>query len=134
MTNDPRAKRLQDEAKFNLVRAHAYVTYDGKCAFCGCDLIDTPEHFALGTIDHLLPKSEYPELADLEINHVLSCFTCNQLKDGFHGLRKDEDPEKALHEGREELLERSRAHLAKVRPKWETEWNTARQILRGGEG
>ncbi len=131
MTNDPRAKQLKDEANFNPVRAHAYVTYDGKCAFCGCDLIDTPEHYALGTIDHLLPKGEYPELADLEVNHVLSCFTCNQLKDGYHGLQKGEDPEKTLHEGREELLRRARAHLDQKRPRWETEWSTARRILRG---
>jgi hypothetical protein len=43
--------------------------------------------------DHLLPKSDYPDLAEAEWNMVLSCEACNKIKHVY-------DPGK--HAGRDE--------------------------------
>ena len=42
------------------------------CPFCGRDQV--------GTLDHYLPKSRYPELSVLGANLVPACETCNRLK------------------------------------------------------
>jgi hypothetical protein len=127
---DPRVKRLEDEAGFSPRQARAYVESEGRCGFCGCDLIDTPERYAMGTIDHLLPRSSYPDFEDHTDNHVLACLRCNGLKSGFCGLRHGEDPLDMITKRKRALVERAREHLDALRPRVDDEWRTVCDIIR----
>jgi hypothetical protein len=133
MTTDPRIKLLESEVHFSPLHAHAYVEFEGHCGFCGCDLIATPEQYALGTIDHLLPRSKYPDFEDHRDNHVLACLGCNGLKSGYCPLKSGEDPAEALEQRKEILIKRTREYLATARPRVDGEWCRARDILRGEE-
>src|SRR6185437_4963984 len=57
------------------------IRHNGRCEYCGFDLLSRQGicyHF--WCIDHLLPQSKYPELADHPENKVLSCKACNSVK------------------------------------------------------
>lgn len=52
-----------------------------KCAYCDCNLLSSRDAAYFGWCnEHILPKSQYPALADSEWNTVLACRPCNQLK------------------------------------------------------
>jgi len=127
---DPRIKRLEKEAHFSPLHAHAYVESEGNCVFCGFDLIDTPQRYSMGTIDHLLPRSRYEHLADHKANHVLSCLRCNGLKSGFCGLEPGEDAEDMLEHHRDVLISRAVSYLEAAVPRLNGEWSQAKEILR----
>jgi 5-methylcytosine-specific restriction endonuclease McrA len=40
-----------------------------------------PKEFSTANVDHLLPKSQYPDLAFDETNFFLVCFDCHNLKE-----------------------------------------------------
>lgn len=57
----------------------------GSCPVCGRD--------ALGTLDHYLPKNDFPEFSFLSKNLVPSCDRCNNLKnDSYKGTVASERP------------------------------------------
>ncbi|KPK48103.1 MAG: hypothetical protein AMS22_15850 [Thiotrichales bacterium SG8_50] len=63
-------------------------------------------------VDHLLPKSRYPEYADTEANYVLSCYCCNQIKRDFDPLNaRPELKEAALDKCRDALIEVCRQYI-----------------------
>jgi hypothetical protein len=107
--------------------AHAklWVRDEGKCVYCGFDLLQSYGFaYYFYHYDHLLPKEEgkYPELMREEWNLVLSCRVCNELK---HSFDPNRDPvsgnkpipiytpeHKTLSEiQRSELISRARAYL-----------------------
>jgi len=66
--------------------AKLWLRDEGKCVYCGFDLLQSYEFaYYFYHYDHLLPKEErkYPELIREEWNLVLACRPCNELKHGF---------------------------------------------------
>lgn len=58
----------------------------GKCAYCECKI----QHISYGDIEHILPKSIYPELYVDWSNLTLSCEICN--RSGKHDYNSKSDP------------------------------------------
>jgi hypothetical protein len=63
-------------------------------------------------MDHLLPKSKYPEYRDVDANWVLACYCCNQLKRDFEPLHKL--GEKARAEIKPENMDAYRGELVEA--------------------
>lgn len=83
---DERVAQLIEEFNFHPLTAKIYVVYNGKCVFCGMDLLATSVEYYSGVIDRLLPKDKYPELEWEENNLVLSCFSCSNIKGEYDVL------------------------------------------------
>jgi len=106
--------------------AKRWVRDEGKCVYCGLDLLQSYGFaYYFYDYDHLLPKEEgkYPELMREEWNLVLTCSVCNKLKHSFDPNRDaipgKEKPapiytpeHKVLSDAeRTELISRARAYL-----------------------
>jgi HNH endonuclease len=110
--------------------AKIWLRDEGKCRYCGFDLLRSYEFaYYFYQYDHLLPKEadKYPELMREEWNLVLACRACNELKHSFDPNRDPVPGEnkpapiytpehKVLSEAeRAELISRARAYLEKQR-------------------
>lgn len=79
-----------------------YARFRGRCGYCHRDLIADRFRYACAEIDHLLPKSTYPAVADNPLNWVLACRLCNSTKLTYDVLRDggvlggEIDPQEAL--------------------------------------
>ena len=51
-----KVERLKIECSFYETTAQAYDDFDGRCGYCGQDLVEDRFHYACGTIDHLIPR------------------------------------------------------------------------------
>lgn len=89
--------------------------YDGKCAYCGLDLLSSQGIcYQLWCLDHLLPQVHYPELIDHPENHILACRSCNGIKADF-----DADPSSRVYlrsnefsaQHAEQLFQIAKAHV-----------------------
>ena len=70
--------------------AVALIRHGGRCAYCGRDLVGERLSYASARTDHLLPKGQFPDLANHKDNWVLSCSVCNGAKrDWFPGHAGD---------------------------------------------
>ena len=56
----------------------------GRCRYCGCDLLASFEHYYFAEVDHLLPRSA-TDRDDL-YNLVLACRGCNGRLSRAHSL------------------------------------------------
>lgn len=65
-----RAAALQSERGWTKIRYEVFKIYGPKCACC--DSLDGPFH-----VDHIKPKSRYPELWDRIDNLQILCSQCN---------------------------------------------------------
>lgn len=77
-----KVERLKIECSFYETTAQAYDDFDGRCGYCGQDLVEDRFHYASGTIDHLIPQADFPEGKWFQPNLILSCSICNSLKHG----------------------------------------------------
>ena len=61
----------------------AFIRDDGRCVYCGKELLKKfgPSCEACG--DHLLPRSLYPDLAQHVDNLVPACMGCNRMKHDY---------------------------------------------------
>jgi len=91
-----------------------WVRDDFHCVYCNAYLLADRISLSSAQIDHILPKSKYPQFRDLPENTVLSCFCCNQIKRAFDPLSKcTDDIAKKLSQNnfrdyREELIDKCR--------------------------
>ena len=131
---EARIQELTDLFEGRRGTARAYIDFEGRCAFCGRDLIGTPDAYSIGTIDHLLPKSRYPQLCDDEDNKALSCLICNGLKGGSDVLHRDEDPIDMVRNRRDELIKRSTAAIKQRSKKSLEDWKKVKAIVLGDFG
>ena len=76
----PTARRLMNELDWRKRWAVPFARSGGRCEYCGLDLLRDRLGFTTGVVDHLLPKSKYPKLADETDNWVYSCPHCNTIK------------------------------------------------------
>ncbi len=81
--------------------ATAFVRAGGRCEYCGPDLLHDRLGYAVGEMDHLLPRAQHPQLVDCPDNWILSCRLCNSVKrdwDPAPGLASE--PSRRIREGR----------------------------------
>lgn len=123
------ANRLRDELDFGYPLAFAIAATKGHCAYCGTDLLDDP--FVGYAVDHLLPKSKYPEYEEVPENWAWSCTGCNAFKLDFDPLFPGDKPNMVLGRSRNELVRRARDHILKEQAKSRKMWRRAKRIVRG---
>ena len=130
MTVPEIANRLRDELHFGYPLAFAVAATNGHCAYCGTDLLADP---SVGyAVDHLLPKSAYPEYKDVPENWVWSCTGCNAFKSDFDPLLPGQKPIVVLERSRGELVRRAKVRIDSEKAKSERMWwEKAREIVRG---
>ncbi len=104
--------------------AHALVDADGKCVYCGENLLVTRLGYSSIVMDHLLPTAIYPAFEKNIENHVLSCASCNWMKSKYDPLFNGESDEDMLQK-RDILIERCRNHL---KPKIDARYNEWKSI------
>lgn len=126
-----KVKLLVEECGFAELTAQVYVAYNGKCVYCGEDLVKSSLGYSSGTIDHLLPKSKHPNHEWNENNLVLSCGLCNSLKSGVDILQQGEDPTDMLENSKLEMIRRAKKVISDKIGVRHQNWWKARQILRG---
>ena len=68
-------------------------------------------HYFSMQLDHLLPRSKYPHLANDPDNFVLSCQRCNNLKRAYDPLDGEKNPEGILRTDKPLVVEKVRVHL-----------------------
>ena len=126
---DEIAQRLHRELDFNEGTARAYARTLGRCEYCDRDLIEDRLGYACGAIDHLLPKSKYPELKSFQDNFVLACSLCNDVKRTHDVLENGEKPEEALTQTRDALITRAREHILDRLKVVDSKWEKAKRII-----
>ena len=66
------------------------------CVYCGVSLLDDIIRMSSAQIDHLLPKYEYKDYENLDINMLLACYCYDQIKREFDPLDKLSEEERSL--------------------------------------
>ena len=120
------------------ITASSWVESEGRCVYCGLDLLD---NLAVGTCaptDHLLPKAnpKYKHLEQHRANCVLSCPRCHSFKGQWDPLtvfKTTLAPDQVIHDQRPQLIERIREYLAERRIKNDQVREDLRSIVRGGK-
>lgn len=79
----------------------------GACPMCGRD--------ALGTLDHYLPKADYPEFSFYSRNLVPACDRCNRARG--NNVKGADTGERALHPYFDQFASK-RVLTVKLRPDW----------------
>lgn len=127
-----RAAQLIEEFDFHPLTAKIYVEYNGKCAYCGLDLLETTVKYHSGVIDRILPKTNYPELEWNENNLALSCFSCSELKGNYDVLESTKNNTvEILHEYKAILIDKIKKELSNRMQTIEYERIRVKRILRG---
>jgi hypothetical protein len=91
------ATALRNDAPYfnggwNFNALQAFIRDGGRCVYCGRALLDTYGVAKTATVDHLLPRSAYPERGWNVDNLVPACAECNHVKlhyDPSEGKGKD---------------------------------------------
>ena len=130
--SDQRAAQLIEEFSFHPLTAKIYVEYNGKCAYCGLDLLETTVKYHSGVIDRILPKVNYPELEWDENNLALSCFSCSELKGNYDVLESTKNNiVEILQEYKALLVDNIKKELSNRIQTIEYERIRVKRILRG---
>ena len=106
------------------------------CVYCGVSLLDDIIRMSSAQIDHLLPKWKYKSYENFEINMVLACYCCNQIKGKFDPLEKLSDEERRLispktfEKFRDKLLDACRDYLRPILKKKERILYNSKDVLK----
>jgi CRISPR/Cas system Type II protein with McrA/HNH and RuvC-like nuclease domain len=84
-----------------------YKDYDGRCAYCGRDLLTDLDTYMGGAADHIVPKKWGGP--DAQPNLALSCAAGNNFKGQFNPQEGDSTKTK------EQLIERARTRIFEER-------------------
>ena len=112
MSNEEKIQYLQKRHQFNEVTARSYVEANGQCVYCGGDVFSHWQSYSSAQMDHILPRSKYPDFFEHPRNYVLSCYFCNSTKKTWDSLESGEDPLDMLCNKREELIARIAKKIA----------------------
>lgn len=138
MTDQDRIDVLMRDHNYNKSTAIAYVQAKGTCSYCGENTLVNFLGYYSAQIDHILPRSKYPDLELEQTNLVYACFFCNKLKSSFdplYSLREKgfsiSDPKGALLYHREDLLREVALHLQDRLQKERNRYKSIMNILCG---
>lgn len=125
-------KVLRQEYRWYEGIAKAAVSSNGYCVYCDEDLLESLVSYSAMQMDHLLPKSKYPEFEWNTENHVLCCFSCNGMKGNYDPAECLDVPDgMALTAQKVELIRRVKAHLSVRIGKRKAEWEKVAEHIRG---
>ncbi|MGH8461899.1 MAG: HNH endonuclease [Stenotrophobium sp.] len=123
-------EQLKEQLYFEDRTAKAYVRAKGHCEYCGQDLIKVRLGYACAQIDHLLPRSRFPEAVwGMSENFVLACSLCNGVKRDEVVLQKGEVPEAMLSENRKKLVDRAKNYIDSKLQSANDKWRQAQAIF-----
>ena len=125
------AQQLEDLQVLGQQWSIVYARTGGRCEYCHRDLIADRFGYACAQIDHLLPQSLYPEVADNPLNWVLACHLCNSSK-GVHDVLEDcaDTPQVALATNRTGLIQMAWAYIhGRLLGVHDPLWEKAKRIL-----
>ncbi|MBF0227888.1 MAG: HNH endonuclease [Desulfobacterales bacterium] len=120
---------LQQKVGFNQLTAIVWTRAYGRCEYCKQDLLKNRLGYATGHIDHLLPKSKYPQYKDEIDNLVLSCSSCNGVKSNYDPIHPSENEHQMLLNYRHELIDRVRQYLRDQFRQYDRDWRIVLEIL-----
>ncbi len=131
MNPDEKVKMLMNELNWEESTARAFVEYGCICPYCGEDLLISRASYSSIYIDHLLPKSKYPDLEWDQRNVVACCLSCNSMKYELNilDLYKDIDPKNAL-DNKQDLINMVKASLSERLEYRQKEYMKVTQIIR----
>lgn len=129
MADDERISALVKEHGFNEGTARAYVQSSGKCVYCDKNLLNELSDFYAADIDHLLPKSKYPEIESDIDNWVLSCRACNSIKGKMDLPNLSWNALTAIKEHKKEVIKMYRNALQERRNAKENEFTAIKRIV-----
>jgi len=72
-----------NEFNFSEAAASIYSKCHFRCQYCGFDGLSSVDAYWSLQVDHILPKSKYPQFKDDKYNLVITCSVCNNLKGTF---------------------------------------------------
>lgn len=129
---DERVAQLIEEFNFHPCTAKIYVEYNGKCAYCGLDLLETAVKYSSVALNRILPQAKYPELEWEESNLALSCSSCSSIKGDYDVLdsTKKNIPE-ILQNYKDILINKIMTELSNRMQTIENERIRVKQIIRG---
>ena len=94
------------------------------CEYCDLDLLQTPEHYKMWQVDHIVPTSCGGDPADFD-NLAIACKTCNwDWKSKW-----DPRPTAGQNASRAELIKAVREHIQNPKLKIEEELKRIRKIV-----
>lgn len=114
MTWKDRAQALTD-CGWEEPIAVAFARAGGRCEYCGCGLLHERLPYAVGELDHLMPKSVYPNLRDKPANWVLACHLCNNIKYTYDPSEGMDITARVLGRNRATLIANARRHIYAAR-------------------
>ena len=120
---------LRDTRGWHEGLARATAKAKGICSYCEENLMTSRVGYSSITLDHLLPKSLYPELEEHPNNHVLSCASCNTMKRTWNPIRDGEEALKMLENHREELISRVQESLTEAIEKRYIQWQEVKKYF-----
>jgi 5-methylcytosine-specific restriction endonuclease McrA len=126
-----KAKILMEKYGFDEWTALEYVEAGGKCVYCGINLLENLNSFAAADIDHILPKSKYPEVEAVKNNRVLSCRSCNSTKGKMDLGELPWSVVDAVENHRFELIEMVKCNLLQKRLSKSQELDEIRKVIEG---
>jgi 5-methylcytosine-specific restriction endonuclease McrA len=100
---------------------NVYVRDKCKCVYCGFDGTTSFDTWCSLDIDHLAPKSKYPNIRDEPANKVVACRACNMDK-GQYDPVVGQLPVTLNDAWRAELIGRAKVYIANRRSKLQADF------------
>ena len=122
------------DLKFWEPHARKLVRRNGRCVYCGADVLHDRLGYATLQWDHLLPKAHYRELKHDPNNIVLACQLCNSLKWDYDPSNGTGTADMLQNDKfRSQWIEQARLHISKERQKDTADvlWRKVRKIILG---
>lgn len=129
MNTTEKIKLLTTKYKLNPMIARAYLESEGKCVFCGEELLDNLLGYLCCDTVRLLPQSEYPYIADNVENWVLCCPFCKAVKSRLE-IDLNWDKRKKLSKHKEELINIFKQSMESKRKQMVKEISEIKEIVK----
>ena len=133
--DDMKAKIKELEKKdWPEISAAAWVRTDGRCAYCGADILENVTTYSAGETEHILPKSKYENRHWEILNTTLACKRCNNAKGTWDPNEDDpivtDENEKITKEQHEALIGRVKNCIKEKIATTNEEFEMAKAIIR----
>jgi 5-methylcytosine-specific restriction endonuclease McrA len=124
------------ELKWPKISAAAWIRTEGKCAYCGADMLANATAYFTGFTEHILPTWKYRNRYADPFNATLACKHCNEAKgkwdpNGEGEQRIVTDAHRAITQTQHDrLIERVKEHIKEYKDASEKNFQTVKGIIR----